>query len=350
MSAVPRAAKFLPPVEDLVARATSWQLPPEGETACEDITAAADDCFLNSRKMTLGTDECHSISYPRSVRERLLLHAALREIITAPQPGASRPAEPCGESHESSKCPTRPFFSLMLPEWVHEKAAEDEATGGFQCRSLASFTPSPTSSCAGSPVSSCPGSPASRFARSPAVPSAPSEAGSTPESVNSRVRRSAVRWADLVESDDEQSLVGAGSTVSTASCVSSADSSPIVTIKGVPTSKMSSPRGQDLKQKVAADIATTSENFNSQDVALARMDRQLSSWISQNSMRDDKPCVWSSSGGHSGVRWVDLVESDVDPSDYPWQAALATQPGVRWVDLVESDMDPLDYRWSADDQ
>jgi hypothetical protein len=84
---------------------------------------------------------------------------------------------------------SRPFLSLELPEWVHEKAVEDEMAGIFRCRSLASFTASATSSPSSSPAISPKVSAMDGF-----------PLGST--SAKSRFR-SGVCWADLTESEED---------------------------------------------------------------------------------------------------------------------------------------------------
>lgn len=331
-------------------RATSWQLPPDGEACCDDTAAPADD-FFNSRTASNGTDECRSISYSRPSRDMVLLDAALRKACSA-LPSGTPPPEADAEGEKNSLHQMRPFLSLMLPEWVHEKSAEDEAAGVFRCRSLASFNPSPTSSSASSPASSCLGSPVSSRARTPEVPS---EAESTPSCQSLGVRRSGVRWADLAEESEEDDLTftWAGSAASTASTVSTADSSPVTTTKGSLISGGVSFVDHKYQHETAAHIVIASENFNSQDFPGADRRRASSQSLPnlQCPQRDGQAHVCSTACEHSGVRWVDLLESDVDPLDYTWRITPPGHSAVCWADLEESDLDPLDYQWSlaADD-
>lgn len=194
--------------EELMINATAWQLPPDGEASLQQTKAAPED-FL-SCKTTPGSDECHFFVSNKTLSPR-------EHDVVPLMPDVPRVAARCraatwdgavrasllkaeSEGEMKSQIPSRPFLSLMLPEWVHEKAAEDEAAGISRCGSLVSFddeSTSPASSIAPSPASSCASSPAS----SPRV----------------RGRRSGVCWADLAEdSDEDEPVTWAWSTASTA--------------------------------------------------------------------------------------------------------------------------------------
>jgi len=209
--------------------ATAWQLPPDGE-ACLKQTTAAPEIFY-SCKTTPGSDECHFFVSNKTLSPRehdvVPLNTDVPRVAArcraATWDGAVRAsllkAESEGET--KSQIPSRPFLSLMLPEWVHEKAAEDEAAGLSRCGSLVSFddaSTSPASSIAPSPASSCASSPAS----SPRVLSR----------ANSRScsgRRSGVCWADLDEdSDEDEPVTWAWSTASTAPSSPDRSLSPVV--------------------------------------------------------------------------------------------------------------------------
>jgi len=206
--------------EELVGKAIAWQLPPDDGASCNDVTT------------------------PKCRHRRCPPFSFSPPACDAPHCAARGRAEtwPCCTVQGSclpvpseSKV-SRPFLSLMLPEWVHEKAVEDEAVGLFRCTSLASFSASPTSSGASSRASSC--------ASSPQVPSASREPLQRP--AGPRARRSGVCWADLVESEDEGPMT---STISTAT------SSPIARRNWV-----SDQHGTDLVY-VASEISQFAEGL-----------------------------------------------------------------------------------------
>jgi len=217
--------------EELVINATLWQLPPDGGVSCDD-PGAPDVLNSHMAQTTSGTDECQSFLCSLSPRDSDMVlpntdgsHRAARGRAESWPGCATKLEAPLlhsgSEGDLKSQNPSRPFLSLMLPEWVHEKAAEDEAAGAFRCRSLVPFnTSSPTNSSVGSPVSSC--------ACSPQVPS-------KAELHTVSVRRSGVCWADLAEESEEETLTGSPSDSfraesptdsSTSSLASSRASSP----------------------------------------------------------------------------------------------------------------------------
>jgi len=280
--------------EKLIINATAWQLPPDGEVSCEDTAAPG---VLSSRK-AFGTDECHC--------NMVLLDSNVARCAARPRAATW----PCGavqatllradaERDTTSQHYSRPFLSLMLPEWVHEKAAEDEAAVAFRCRSLIPLS-TPTSSTASSPASSCASSPTSS-------PTVPSKAGSHTASV----RRSGVNWADLEESDedDDGPITYAWSTISTAT------SSPAATSKG-----------GDRKNQMQQDSPTTTTV--ERQLASPQQSLQASS-RPQTCQNSGQPCAYSSAGHSASTRWVDLVDdSDIDPG----------HSATRWADLVDSDV------------
>lgn len=145
------------------------------------------------------------------------------------------------------------------------------------------------------------------------------------------VRRSGVNWADLADSEEEDDgpIFYPWSAVSTAtSTISTATSSPVAINLGFVD--------QFRKEEKAVEIVTLGENFNSSQGLAIGVDYQLAS--PQTLQASGGPCgqahVYSKAAGHSAIRWVDLMESDVDPVDYPWScdasvlvdASLAHEP------------------------
>jgi len=190
--------------EQLIINLTAWQLPPDGDVSCNDTAAPVLNSLTKGAIFSdpLSPRDSQVLHYDGATNATLLLHTD-------------------SEGDSKSQSPSRPFLALMLPEWVHDKAAEDEAAGAFMCRSLSlkSFnTDSPTCSSTASLVSSC--------ASSPLLPS-------KAELHKKSVRRSGVCWADLAESDEETltgsfvSFNAASPTISSAgSLVNSVTSSP----------------------------------------------------------------------------------------------------------------------------
>lgn len=212
--------------------ATAWQLPPDSDVSC-GATAATES--LNLRTTVSGTDECQTflcLASPRDIdavqaktggsncgaRSR----AATWSCCSPTAPSLLRTAS---EGDIKPQGPNRPFLSLMLPEWVHEKAAQDEALGLFRCRS-------PISLCDTSPSNSSVTSPVSSRSSSPLVFSNPKANSHT-----SRVRRSSVCWADLVDSDEETEVFS-GSFISSLTSTVPTDSS----VGSLSSSLVSSPR------------------------------------------------------------------------------------------------------------
>jgi len=206
--------------------ATAWQLPPDGELRSEH---AAPPEILNSCKMTPSNNECKFFAsdiVPPPDCDMVPLSTGMPRVATrcraATWDAAVRASLLEAECDGGIKIqnPSRPFLSLMLPEWVHEKAAEDEAAGLSRCGSLVSFGgPSPATSNVPSATSSCANSPTS----SPRLPS-------WAESRTRRGRRSGVCWADLEESDEDEPVASMWSTISTA------PSSPDRSLSPVPAS------------------------------------------------------------------------------------------------------------------
>jgi len=272
--------------EELIINVTAWQLPPDGELSC-DIMATP------PRKTRSGTDDCHFLMCPTSPRECDMVPPNADEIHCAARcrastwPGCAVQASLLradSEGEIKSQSPSRPFLSLMLPEWVHEKAAEDEAAGTFPSRSA---------------MSSLLSSPAGSRASSPQVPS-------RAESRTASARRSGVNWADLSDEEDDGLVSYAWSTISTAT------SSPAALSRGI--------ADRDQKEEKAVEIVILGETFKSPQAASIGVEYQLAS--PQTLQASVGPCgqphVYSKAAGHSAIRWVDLVESDIDPVDYAW--------------------------------
>jgi len=91
------------------------------------------------------------------------------------------------QDHEESLSVLRPFSALKLPEWIHEKAAEDDALGVFRCCSVASFREWEANTDSGSMASS--------VASSPAV---------SPDVIMKKPQRQGMSWADLQESEEDE--------------------------------------------------------------------------------------------------------------------------------------------------
>jgi len=141
--------------KQLLMIATAWQLPPDSDAL--DFGAPAEG--LNSHVVDFGIDECHPQRDSDILSTEGPINAPRSRASTWPGCISECPFFK-SESEGDMKDQNRPFLSLMLPEWVHEKAAEDEATGASGCGSLVSFGDmSPRSSCVGSALSSCASSP-----------------------------------------------------------------------------------------------------------------------------------------------------------------------------------------------
>jgi len=198
------------------------------------------------------------------------------------------------EGEIKSRSPNRAFLSLMLPEWVHQKAAEDEASGEFPCRSTVG------------PLSS---SPASSPATSPRVPP-------KAESYTVPVRRSGVNWADLSDSEEDDGLTGyAWSTASTA------DSSPATVGRGAELNI-----GKNILDNTV-DPVDPGEDFNSPEG-----DKDNTSFAVAGLSRQHN--VNNKSTARSTMRWVDLMESDIDPVFYKWSEQAQTLDPGRWIFLA----------------
>jgi len=300
--------------EEMIINVTAWQLPPQGGVGCDDA-ATAESCNDGTPP---GIDECHCFICPESPRDCDIVPTNA-ELFSCAARGRASTWPDCtvqtssvrtnSEGDIKFQSPSRPFLSLMLPEWVHEKAAEDEAAGMFPTRSA---------------MSSIVSSPASSRASSPQVPS---RAGSHSMSV----RRSGVNWADLADSEEEDDgpIFYPWSAVSTAtSTISTATSSPVAINLGFVD--------QFRKEEKAVEIVTLGEIFNSSQGLAIGVDYQLAS--PQTLQASGGTCaqthVHSKAAGHLAIRWVDLVESDVDPLDYAWSydgsilvdASLAQEP------------------------
>lgn len=176
---------------DAVKNAFAWQFPPD-----------ADVSYATTPTLT-SHDSCPDLSWHPS--EDDMPHCAARRRADTWPGCAERDSHPQKEADSEV---SKPFLSLLLPQWVHDKNEEDEAAGLVRCTSLASFSETPRNSDTGSLVSSCVSS-----------PQLPSAYKSPLRPVRPRVRRSGVCWADLEESDEDKSPV--------TSPVSTAASSPI---------------------------------------------------------------------------------------------------------------------------
>lgn len=275
--------------EDLVFNATAWQLPPDGDSCCSNVATPRGIDSTQS-----GTDECQIFTTLSSSSQCSEVcssdDADARRCSGRPRssswPDYSYQAPLLRSNSEGeikSRSPNRAFLSLMLPEWVHQKAEEDEASGEFPCRSTVS------------PLFSSPAS-------SPATsPQAPPKA----ESYTVPVRRSGVNWADLSDSEEDDSLTGyAWSTASTA------DSSPAGVGRG---SELNI--GKNILDDTV-DPVDPGEDFNSPEGV-----KHTSFAVAGLSGRHN---VNNKSTARSTMRWVDLMESDIDPVFYKWSEQAHT--------------------------
>lgn len=283
--------------EKLIINVTAWQLPPDGEVCCDETATP-----VISRRRRFGTDECHLFTgeFP-SPRECDMVPPIAGETHCPARgrastwPGCAVQASLLRADSEGAiktQSPGRAFLSLMLPEWVHEKAAEDEIAGIFPSRSA---------------MSSIVSSPASSLASSPLIPS-------RAESRTKNARRSGVNWADLSDSEEED-----GPVSYTWSTISTATSSPAL------MSRATADRDcKDVNSVYnAVDIVTLGDNLNAPKALPIGKKYQLAS-----------PQKMQASGGPCGQPHV--------------HGKAAGQPAMRWADLVESDVDPVDYMWSDD--
>jgi len=254
--------------ELIINHATAWQLPPDGDDGCNE-TAVPEVLNATSRQITAGSYECHSFfrDLPQRNSNMVLQNADEPKCVTRPRadswPGCSPHAsllrsDSDGEIKNLNL--SRPFLSLMLPEWVHEKAEEDEAAGAFRCRSLISLnTASPTNSSVASPMGSRASSPSTS-------PWMPTKAESHPRSG----RRSGVCRADLADDSDEETLSG---------------------------SFISSTAADSLTDSSAGSLASS---------------------------RASSPCVPSFTKPHEkSARWADLYEYEEDPNWDSWCISAA---------------------------
>jgi len=317
--------------EEIIINVTAWQLPPKGEVSCNGV--ATPDESRNDGTPP-GIDECHCFICPESQREcDIVPPSADNSFCEGRGRASSWPSYAVqasslrtnSEGDIKFQSSSRPFLSLMLPEWVHEKAAEDEAAGTFPSRSA---------------TSSIVSSPASSRATSPQVPS-------RAESRSVSVRRSGVNWADLADSEEEDDcpISYSWSARSRAtSTISTATSSPAAMNRGIVD--------QAQNKEKAVEIVTPGETFNSSQGLAIGVECQLASpqTLQASSGPCGQPHVHSKAAGHRPRRWVDLVESDVDPLDYAWSydgstlvdAFLAQEPcHVVHTEVASADAIPI---------
>jgi hypothetical protein len=243
----------------------AWQFPPQGETCL------CDEPLLNKRT-----------EHPSCLHQSILStdwDLCMSIMETLPPPAKLLPQRVLTAVELRLEALNKPFLSLMLPEWVHEKAAEDEMSGAFRCESLASFTSTPATSAASSPENA-------------------SRAGPF-------VRRSAVCWADLAESDDDHESDARIQCAS--SGASTATSSPVMmNTTGAPKDRSQIATFNALEYSTQAGDAKAS--------AIQSLDgKQMGSRIT------------------TGMRWADLVESDRDPLHYKWSSTEATGTALQTI-------------------
>jgi|Transcript_121726 hypothetical protein len=302
--------------DDFLMQMCAWQFPSDVEAVFDDSTESEGDNCFNLCDTAIGADECqsaglHELSFHRQstffdMRASDVVKSATIDFLEAPSDVVLTP---------------RPFQSLALPEWVHEKDADDEAAGIFKRSALASFSPSPTSSKSGSPLSSRSSS-----------PEVPLKENFNSRPVASNTRRSTVSWADLAESDDNDfdCIWSASSSASTAA------SSPVAMGCSPNVLCFDIERNLVLDQACQAIVPTATaleqsaipENANSSNFFLAESGNPsllVTASAAANIPQNDN-------GQHADAHTT--------------KASQKKTPKTRWVDLVDSDVDPLDYVWS----
>jgi hypothetical protein len=314
----------LTPECDFVMKAAEWQFPPDGELAFDDIAFVTSRKVLSLCHTTLDADECQAS-----------LHKMLPGVTShrgGPMPlvAQTSPDEIRIESELKFQNVSKPFLSLVLPDWVHQKTAEDEAAGTFWLQDLASFPSSPRGSAAGSPMASCNNSPELSTKELSAF-----------KPVDANLWRSGVCWADLAESEESDDDGFVGYNWCAASTASTATSSPATVCTGGVAKDASSEflvvKQSELdKQQLASGISPmmrcvcpASINTNDffvigayeQEPASAQQVGCKSLHIpEQKGQRIGCPAAGNSQRPFSGVRWTDLVDSDCDPLNYPWSS------------------------------
>jgi hypothetical protein len=277
----------VPLVDDLVLKEIAWQFPPvQGVNPCQ---------------LVFGIDNCQRS--PREACQGIEIEIEAGDADMAPSFAVTDPNSVQIEGESKSHNENRPFLSLSLPEWVHEKAVEDEVAGIFRCKSLASFASSPTSSAASSPASSRTSSPV-----------LPSKEDFAPKPTEAKVRsRSGVSWADLAESEDDDLVEYATSVASTAT------SSPALYYS-------SAPKDVDSEPAVYLCSEEYDEDKMPEVAAFALSSTPSCTCSPVSSLKDDfapRPTE-AKVRSRSGVSWADLAESeDEDMIEYAWYAASA---------------------------
>lgn len=291
----------------------AWQFPADGECTFESLARFGSELILNSCDAVVGADECqYASAHESSCHQQFPVFAVCNKNVVSSDVISPHKA-PC-----EVVLTTRPFQSLSLPEWVHEKQAEDEIAGFFKCNALASFPSSPVSSKSNSPATSCLSS-----------PETPIKEDFVSRPVEANTRRSFVSWADLADSDDDDSddIWSATSRASTAAS-SPADvwCKPKDTFSDIVA-------GQVLENTVP--IAATNEQIVIPGTAISvdffvaePEDPELLVTISaatniprKQDGRQMDVHLAKQNQRRSPIRWVDLDDSDLDPVDYPWSTA-----------------------------
>jgi hypothetical protein len=304
----PRSVK-----DDFMMQMFAWQFPPDGEVFDDSADFEVESVF-NSCGVTIGADECQSACQHESLFHQQLPVFDMCHLTTMPSD-----AMYLHETPVEVVSRTRPFLSLALPEWVHEKDAEDEIAGFFRCNSLASF-PSPMSSTSSSPVNSCLSS-----------PEVPFKKHFVSRPVVANVRRSSVSWADLAESDDNDfdSIWSVTSSASTAASSpdtiwykpKDAHSDLVVNQVVEHACQTFAPLVTALDQPVVPGTANPSDFFVAEAGEPEQVATAGAAAIIPQSEDGQHTDVNLSKKSRTTIRWVDLVDSDLDPVDYVWSRA-----------------------------
>jgi hypothetical protein len=292
--------------DDLVQKAIAWQFPPQGDDACDDL------------------DDIHSCATACEIFE---CQPSPGDVLSNVQSMDAVSFSPDTPPHEGNPQKMNvPFLSLMLPDWVHEKAVEDEVAGVFRCMSLASFASSPASSTRNSPTNSCLNS-----------PEALSKVDVVPKPKEVKVRcRSGVSWADLAESEDDGNFEYPWCTTSTAS---TATSSPDLHYSNAPKNVDSEHvvfqclEQEEVGEMPEADAAmqhASSDAIEVQDFFVIG-----SNWPEPSLANS---CIKDRASLHDAGQPLESVTA---------KGLRCHQAGISWVELVESDRDPLNYIWSV---
>lgn len=302
--------------DDALMQMFAWQFPDDGISAFDDSAGLEIELILNSCDAVVGADERQSASAHESscssCHQQFPVFAERNKKVVSSDVNSPR------EAPREVVLTARPFQSLTLPEWVHEKQAEDEIAGFFKCNALASFPSSPVSSKSNSPANSCLSS-----------PETPIKEDFVSRPVEANTRRSTVSWADLADSDDDDSdyIWSATSRASTAASSPAAVwCKPKDTFSDIVDGQVLEnvvPTATANEQFVIPGMAISSDFFvaEPEDHELLATTNAAMNASEKQDARQMEVHLAKQNPRRSPIRWVDLIDSDLDPVDYPWSFA-----------------------------